>query len=245
MVSHNSEDMFDVYFDASYKHGNILTEEQYEIACDSFESVYGKVLPENKNAAILDIGCGCGQFLYFLKKKGYEDFYGIDISPQQVEFCKRNVSNNVQRADGSEFLKNREENYDVITLYDVLEHFSKKEAVPFLRLVHGSLRDGGTAILRVPNMSNPFSLDSRYRDATHETGFTEKSLYQTLWVAGFRDIQIASSTIRVRSLRNAIRQIMVDIVHKLMRLLYYIQDFAVPDNLGKNLIAICRKQQTR
>ena len=91
-------------------------------------------------------------------------------------------------------------------------------------------------------MSNPFSLDSRYRDFTHLIGFTEKSLYQILCSAGFEEIKIKSSEIRVKSFKSFVRKKMVQILYKTIKYLYYIQDFTVPNNLGKNLIVTCKKK---
>ena len=46
-----------------------------------------------------------GHFLYFLKKMGYSNFIGIDISSQQVDFVREYITNNVILADGFDFLK--------------------------------------------------------------------------------------------------------------------------------------------
>ena len=205
----------------------------------SFERLYGDVLPSDRNSRILDIGCGAGHFLYYLKRKEYTNFLGIDISPQQVEFCEKNISKNVKQADILEFLKDSEGGYSVIAAHDVLEHIPKEKILKLLKLVLKSLDNGGIFLLRVPNMSNPLSLDSRYRDFTHEVGFTEKTLYQILQMTGFSDIRISSSKIAIRSGRNLIRSFMVNTIHRLIRFLYYIQDFSVPEQLGKNLIVIC------
>jgi len=233
--------IYDEYFESGFKYTNILTKKGYENACFEYDTVYGKVLPDDKKAEVLDVGCGTGHFLYYLNKKGYKNFLGLDISPQQVEFCKKNISENVKLADAFEFLKDKEGIYAVIAAHDILEHVPKDKTLSFVRLIYESLKNEGVFILRVPNMSNPFSLDSRYRDFTHETGFTEKNLYQILWIAGFRDIQISSTKIQIRSFRSRVRCLLVDLVHRLIKFLYYIQDFSVPKHLGKNLIVICKK----
>jgi len=235
--------IFDEYFSSSFKQVNILTKEQYEKASDNFELSYGKFLPKNKNATILDVGCGTGHFLYYLKNKGYKNFLGIDISPQQIEFCKKNISEKVKLANGLEFLKDKDKIYDVVAAHDLLEHIPKDKILFFVNVVHNSLKKKGIFIVRVPNMSNPFSLDTRYSDFTHEIGFTAKSLYQVLWSGGFRDIRILPpKIISVHSFRNFVRRILVNILHKFIRFLYYIQDFTVPQNLDKNLVIISRKK---
>jgi cyclopropane fatty-acyl-phospholipid synthase-like methyltransferase len=238
----NNKNIYNAYFESSFRYSNILTEEEYENISRHYEITYGKVLPSDKNAKILDIGCGTGHFLYYLKKRGYSNFLGIDISPEQVKFCKQNISEKTQLADAFEFLKDKQTVYDVIVAHDFLEHIPKSKTRLFLNFVYTSLTKTGLLLIRVPNMSNPFSLDSRYRDFTHQIGFTEKSLYQLLRTTGFRNIQISSTAIQIRSFRNRVRSLLVDLVHTCLRFLYYIQDFTVPKHLGKNLIVTCRKQ---
>jgi 2-polyprenyl-3-methyl-5-hydroxy-6-metoxy-1,4-benzoquinol methylase len=234
--------LFDEYFESSYKHGNILTNQQLEISSKYFERDYKSFMPEDKNAKILDFGCGTGDFLYHLKKKGYQNFFGIDISASQIEYCKKNITDQAQTMDGIDFLKDKKETFDLIVAHDVMEHIPKNEIIKFLTLIHQALKKGGQVVIRVPNMSNPFGLDARFNDFTHEIGFTSKSLYQVLWLAEFRHIQILPiREIPIRSLRNWVRKIFVKCLHNFMRFCFYIQDYSVPQNLDKNLVALAKK----
>ena len=194
--------IYDEYFQSVYKHVNLLNEEQYQKAADQFDLMYREILPKEKDAAILDFGCGTGHFLFFLKCNGYQNITGIDRSAQQIEYCRKHVHDCVQVVDGLEFLANQHDTYDAISAHDVLEHFSKDQTLSFLDLVYQGIKPGGLLILRVPNMSNPFSLDSRYNDFTHETGFTSKNLVQLLSTVGFKDIQVLPQKIAIRSFRN-------------------------------------------
>jgi 2-polyprenyl-3-methyl-5-hydroxy-6-metoxy-1,4-benzoquinol methylase len=45
-------------------------------------------LPENREAKILDIGCGFGLFLSKIKELGYTNVSGVDIDVDAVNFCK-------------------------------------------------------------------------------------------------------------------------------------------------------------
>ncbi|MCW2255799.1 SAM-dependent methyltransferase [Providencia alcalifaciens] len=44
------------------------------------------------NGDILDIGCGTGNSLKFIKKSEINSYLGIDISPDMIEFAKNNHS---------------------------------------------------------------------------------------------------------------------------------------------------------
>ena len=85
---------FDDYFKSIFEDSNPLTRSQFEESCLRFENEIGRFLPENLNDKILDIGCGCGHFLYYLNNKGYTNFSGIDISAQQVKYCEENITEN-------------------------------------------------------------------------------------------------------------------------------------------------------
>ena len=54
------------------------------------------LLPTRKDAAILDLGCGYGKFLYFLQNEGYTETRGIDLNPQQLEVARSLGVRNVE-----------------------------------------------------------------------------------------------------------------------------------------------------
>jgi len=233
--------LFEEYFDSIFARSNLFSVEEYENSAMDFDSHYGNFLPVDRDAPIIDIGCGAGHFLYYLKKKGYSNFLGIDISAGQVEFCRNNISPNVELADAFEFLTNKINVYGVISANDVLEHIPKEKVIPFLKLIYQALMTRGILFLRLPNMSNPFALDSRYRDFTHECGFTEKSIYQVLYVAGFRDIHIYPSQIRRKSVKSYLSWMLISLVHAVLKKLFWHQGFTAPEILSGRLIVIAKK----
>jgi 2-polyprenyl-3-methyl-5-hydroxy-6-metoxy-1,4-benzoquinol methylase len=193
MSADSRGNLYSEYIDAIYGTSNSFSGAQYGKIALEYDVNYGSYLPEDRCARILDVGCGAGHFLYFLQKKGFENFEGIDVSPQQVDFCHQHVSRKVSQADAFDYLKDRAGCYDLLAANDLLEHIPKDRVLDFLRLIRSALRARGHFLLKTPNMANPYSLCSRYRDFTHEVGFTETSLYQVLYMAGFRQISILSA----------------------------------------------------
>lgn len=55
----------------------------------AWQAYFGKFLSEDRNARIIDLGCGNGGFVYWLQKNGYQNVEGIDISEEQVEVAKK------------------------------------------------------------------------------------------------------------------------------------------------------------
>ena len=234
--------LFDEYFESSFKHGNILTPQQFQKASEAYEIYYQGIMPEDVGSVILDFGCGVGDFMYHLKRKGYKNFYGVDISAQQVDYCRQHITDRVEAVNGMDFLKDKKEKYDLIAAHDVLEHIPKDQILEILHLCHQALKNNGTLILRVPNMSNPFGLDARYNDLTHEIGFTSKSLTQALEISGYKDIRILPGRkVSVRSFRHLIRILLVKFLHAALRFCFYIHDYTVPGNLYKNLVVVAKK----
>ena len=236
--------LFDEYFSSIFSHSNVFSKKEFENAYLQFEINYGNYISSQKDAKIMDIGCGTGHFLFYLEKKGYKNFLGIDISQQQVNFCRDNVSKHVELADAFEFLKDKKNVYGVIAANDLLEHIPKGEINRFLKLVNNSLKSEGIFIMRTPNMGNPFSVYSRYKDFTHEAGYTDRSLYQVLWIAGFRDIQILPyNRYFPRSLKRFIELKLAKIISFIIVKLFQIQGFVEPKILTPLLIGVAKNNK--
>lgn len=155
-----------------------------------FKKNFIKLLPKNKDARILEVGFGNGFFLKTMMSSGYNNFLGIEPGKTQYEFTKKHITEKVLLiADTFAFLSKNKNKFDAIVLIEVLEHIPRKNTIRLIKLLYGSLKENGILIIKVPNMSNPLMLRSRYSDFTHEAGFTPESLFQVLHCTDFRRIR--------------------------------------------------------
>jgi SAM-dependent methyltransferase len=79
-------------------------------------------------------------------------------------------------------LEEIQETFDVVFLFEVIEHLELEEGLNVLEKVYGLLHGGGRLILTTPNVFNP----SRYwRDATHKVAYCYDELGGLLLAEGF------------------------------------------------------------
>lgn len=236
-------ELFDKYLTTAFCDLNPRGPRQWHLG--SYDRIYGHILPDNKNIKILDIGCGMGHFLWYLKKKGYTNLLGVDISKEAIAFCKRNVIANVLLINNlSQFLKKHQNSFDLIVMNDVLEHIIKKNIIRTLREIGHSLKNAGTLLVKVPNATQLLAGYSRYLDFTHETVFTEKSLLQVLKIAGYTRVKIIGERdVRVDTPRAALVNITRALWRLNLKLIYKIERgrTANPKIFSVALIAIARK----
>lgn len=161
------------------------TPQQFEQRARQYDRVWGRLLPADRNAKILDIGCGNGSLVWWMQKRGYENSGGIDVSVEQVRVAQELGVRNIVQADLEDFIRTQSDQFDVLVLRDVLEHFDRESIVSTLDLCRGALKKGGRLIAQVPNAETPFGGRIRYGDFTHELAFTWSSLEQLMAVCGF------------------------------------------------------------
>jgi SAM-dependent methyltransferase len=162
----------------------------YERVSAGFGEWYYDCLPSDRGARILDIGCGDGKFLFFLKQKGYLRMEGIELSAELADIASRWVGCTVHAVqDTLSFLSRHQQSYNTIAMNDVLEHIPKEETIRFLAAIKAALAPGGNLVVNVPQVSGFTSLYCRYIDFTHQTLFTEISLRQVMLLAGFEHIR--------------------------------------------------------
>jgi len=158
-------------------------------AKERLQSEIVSALPLQKDARIVDVGCGCGAFLNVLSGMGYKNISGIEIGKEQCDFLA-DKGFNIHSIDIIDFFENNKERFDLICMLDVLEHFNKDEIVTLIPLLRASLKQGGTIVLRVPNGEAIFKGSIMYGDFTHETFFTKRSLTQIFATYGFGNIEV-------------------------------------------------------
>jgi predicted TPR repeat methyltransferase len=179
---------FQGYYESFYK--GLHEWRDYEKVSMGHAEWYYDCLPSNREAKILDIGCGDGKFLFFLRQRGYANIEGLELSARLADLTTKRVNCPVHLVtDTLEFLCCNQNRYDTICMNDVLEHIPKSDTISFLAAVRASLVPGGNMVVNVPQVSGFTSLYCRYNDFTHETIFTEMSLRQVLLLAGFSDIR--------------------------------------------------------
>lgn len=169
---------------------NEFEDERFLRQAWSYDRIYSRFLPEPKDIRILDVGCGTGMFLYYLKRYGYKNYYGIDISEENIKFVLENVTNKCECKDIFEFLRDKENCFDVLVMNEVLEHIPKEETLTFTESAYKSLKADGQLFVMVPNMENPITVYTRWHDFTHSTGFTNNSLKMVLRLSGFKVIDV-------------------------------------------------------
>lgn len=148
-------------------------------------------LPQDRNTRILDIGCGSGQFLYFLKERGFTRAEGIDLDRTQVEIA-RTLGLKAECVDASSYLDRAGDDYGFIAMLDIIEHFRRDELFPLMETIVSRLQVGGRLVASVPNAESPVGLPCYFADITHEMAYTAGSLEEMLFchdlkVVAFRD----------------------------------------------------------
>jgi len=204
-----------------------------------------KYFPKSKSARILDLGCGCGSLLYWLKREGYNSLEGIDRSPEQVAGAHSLGLNFVKAGDVFDHLAQREpESADVVVAFDVIEHLGKAEAFQFADEVFRVLTPGGLFILHLPNGEGLFFGSVAFNDLTHELIMTSGSLGQLLRCVGFFDVRTYEDTPTVHGPMSAARYLIWIAAKSILRVIYAAQTGNISRNLifSQNFLATARKR---
>lgn len=207
-----------------------------------WRKIFGRFLPEDKNARIIDLGCGYGSIVWWLKGEGFTNACGIDISSEQIETGKKCGVTGIEIADIKEFLRDKKCRYDVIFARDLIEHFNKADIFEVLTHCYQSLSDAGLIIVQVPNAESPFGGRIRYGDFTHEIAFTTSSLSQVLRMAGFNSMKFYPSGPTLIGPELLIRFLLWKVVEACYKFLLFVETGNGKRVVTENIIAVAIKE---
>jgi SAM-dependent methyltransferase len=199
------ERIYGAYVETTSERG--LGQMSLENQARQFRRRWQAFLPPDKGAPVLDLGCGCGEFLYFLHREGYTNLNGVDVSPQQVEAARGLGLSGVQLevGDALDYLQWHAAGFALINAQNLLEHFTRDELFTLLDALVAALLPGGTLLAVVPNAASPFGSRTRYWDITHELSFTPSSLLQVLIAVGLPEVRFLEHGPVVHGVKSAIR----------------------------------------
>ena len=132
---------------------NEIPKEQFTYIFNSFSNSYYEIFPIiEKKTKILDVGCGGGLLIDYLKIQGFDiegcDNYQYDFNTKKTIEVLENY-NSIHQNDIYSFVTGKK--YDLILLSNVVEHLDDwKEG---LRLVKKLLNKNGQIIMLFPNYS--------------------------------------------------------------------------------------------
>ena len=182
--------------------GDLISAQRYRRYLNRRLTPWLQAMP--KNASIADLGCGDGMLLRVFQEMGFENLQGVEASPEMHRLCQVTFPA-VEQGDLRAYLRNKVGAFNVIALFDVLEHFTREEAVELLEEVNAALRPGGLFLLQLPNGDSPFAQAVFAGDITHETLYTRGSLSHLLTMGGFELIEVDEHSPEPMDLRSLVR----------------------------------------
>lgn len=161
--------------------------------------------PYRKLNRFLDIGCFKGFLLAAARTVGWQP-YGVEISEKAVQYAQNILGLNVYQSFSPKGLF-PDEYFDVVVLFDVIEHLS--DPLAYMKEIYPLIRPGGALYIFTPNFD---SLMQRVLGKSwsvffpwHQFYFSPKTLSRLLHKAGFTVKRIQCFGLGPLSTSNAYR----------------------------------------
>lgn len=148
-----------------------------------------KYLPDARQ--ILDFDAGAGYFVKFCREEGYEA-QGVELSENLVRFAEDRLGITLMNG-----LPHAREVFDVVAMFDVIEHFDWQSSRAILGDLVDQLKPNGLFLGNTPNFNSLNILISGKDDPVisppyHTTYFTPTTLTKYLESFGLKKISIGT-----------------------------------------------------
>ena len=140
------------YYDSIYKRKKGIQSKWHHIHYNLVKRILGNYKKH------LDVGCAGGTFINFLDKKKIS--HGVDISDNQINYAKKNYQTNKHKLFliKNNILPFKNNNFDIITNLQLIEHLSIKDNKELIKEIHRVLKPNGKLIITTPNYHSPWIL---------------------------------------------------------------------------------------
>ncbi len=173
-----------------------IEEEQGRI--ETFSESLAQVQKFRRSGHLLDVGCHVGTFLTLAQDAGF-DVAGVEPSRWGAEIANSRINGNVH-CGAIEDAPLPDGGYDVITLWDVIEHLP--DPALDIRAIHSALRPGGIFAISTMDVESIFAklFGKRWPwyMQMHLVYFSRQTLCEMLRREGFEIAEVSTHVRRVR-----------------------------------------------
>ncbi len=196
-----------------------------------------------KGLKVLDNGCGAGCGTYYLVLHGAAEAVGIDYSFDAIKWGKRRYqAKNLKLITANSLhLPFRDNYFDVIVSFDVLEHIAEKDQRNFISEIIRVMRQSGTLLIGCPNREASECILTNDNNLFHLHELNKEE-FEKLLSEYFKDVAIKGEDMVVdgRRLKEKWLEYLYNNKVKMENIVFV--DTEVERTRG--LLAICRKPKT-
>ena len=148
-----------------------------------------------KQAPVLEVGCGTGNYLETVRRKTGNRVMGIEPTATYADYGTRQLGLEIRRTffEDTQLPQN---NFGAIALFHVLEHL--EDPAGSLGRFNRALVSDGYLILEVPNLLKPWDYLTGFLEDVHLYNFTPVTLTGILHKAGFRVVWLSDAGVVLR-----------------------------------------------
>ncbi len=146
---------------------------------DSFlKGICSKLLSENGELRILDVGCGTGANLEMLAAYGQAE--GVDVSDDALAFCRNKGL--IAQKGLAESLPYEDQTFDLTTALDVVEHLD--DDIAGLKEMYRVTKSGGYSLIFVPAFMWLWGVQDDI--SNHRIRYTREQIVERLQRVGYQ-----------------------------------------------------------
>lgn len=206
-----------------------------------YEANFRHFLPEDRNSAILDLGCGQGDFVRYLHGLGYRNITAVDIDQQSIDALQAVEGVSAHRLEiGKELPAALAGPWDLIVAKQMIYYLDRREAASLARSFARSLSGNGHLIVEIFNGSLLSSGFTAQKDPGILTAYTELGLKRLLEGNGLQVEQLFGANAGSGWLYRTLRKIWVGF-YRLLLILDRGRDDELPSIGEKSIIAVARR----
>lgn len=193
-------------------------------------------------SSVLEVGFGNGAFAGWVRRKT-PHYVGTEINPELVTRAQQaGIDAYPATLHLDTVAKGR--TFDLIAIFDVMEHLDKEEILQVLDTARGCLSGNGKLLVRVPSGDSPFSGHLMYGDITHKTQLGSLAFHQLATLTGLEVISVCDAAYPIFGLGilATVRRLAIlparKMIEAIVKAVYYANESVV---MAPNLVAVLRR----